>query len=102
MTTYTPTDLLNVPMGANDAHASTIREYLASLATAVWHQGENFSGYRPFGNSDWWKELGEAFVLAGFAKLDSDGDFDEDAIDKLVRAALAGLGEAPVAASSTD
>ena len=38
-------------MGVNDADAENIGEYLKALLSAVWHEGESFSGKRPFGNS---------------------------------------------------
>jgi len=31
----------------------TIRDYFYTLLTAVWNEGESFSGKRPFGNGGW-------------------------------------------------
>lgn len=66
--------ILNTPMQSNDAEADTIRGYLIALLTAVWDDGAEFSGKRPFGNSGWEHDLYEALVRAGRI----EGTFDED------------------------
>lgn len=72
------TSILDLPMGENDADAKTVREYLKALLSAVWKDGESFSGKRPFGNSGWEYELYTALVLAGAApgRMD-DGELQE-------------------------
>ena len=93
---YSPDDLLNTPMLSNDAKAKTVRVYLVTLLLNVWRDDENFDGKRPFGNSGWWAELGEAFLSAGYARGDENGEPDYDETDTLVRMALAELREPSV------
>lgn len=62
---YTPQELLALPMEPNDAGADTIGQYLATLTATVWHYGEDFSGKRPFGNSDWQSDIPHALVKEG-------------------------------------
>lgn len=73
-TRLTPAEILALPMQDNDADAATIRDYLVALLAEVWKWGDEFSGKRPFGNSDWWYELYLPLVKAGVI----DGDIDED------------------------
>lgn len=88
-------EILDYPMQHNDAEARTIGEYLILLLSAVWEEGECFSGKRPFGNSGWYMELYIALVKGGFVKgsfyeHDEDEeyyelkDYDRHACDKLV------------------
>lgn len=90
---HTPLDLLNTTMDYNDAKASTVRVYLATLLLNVWRLDEEFDGKRPFGNSSWWVELGEAFVNAGYANADENGEPDRYETDVLVREAIGELRE---------
>jgi hypothetical protein len=87
--------ILAVPMGGNDADAATIREYLVELATAVWRQGEGFSGKRPFGNSDWQWDLSLALADAGMVPVTvnrwNDRVPDHDAAAALIERALDAL-----------
>jgi len=53
-------DVLSLQMPSNDADADTVREYLKALLTALWDEGESFSGKRPLGNSGWEFDLLEA------------------------------------------
>lgn len=76
MKEYAGADVLAVRMQPNDASAETIRDYLVSLVAEVWREREGFSGKRPFGNSGWHSELGEALVRAEM--IDGEWDFDED------------------------
>lgn len=57
----------------------TIRDYLRELLTAVWEEGEGFSGKRPFGNSGWEYDVYVPLIKAGFigGKLDEDGFVEE-------------------------
>lgn len=93
---YSPDDLLNTPMLSNDAKAKTVRVYLVTLLLNVWRDDENFDGKRPFGNSGWWTELGEAFLSAGYVRGDANGEPDYDETDALVRTAIAELREPSV------
>ena len=52
---------------SSDAGADlSVREYLRMLLVSVWDEGEEFSGKRPFGNSDWECDIYDALVAAGF------------------------------------
>lgn len=90
--------VLDTPMQRpNDAGAATIRDYLVGLAEAVWDQGSDFSGKRPYGNSGWRSDLYIALGRAGLvdAEFDDDGYLeacDDDEGDRLIRAAIAELG----------
>lgn len=88
--------VLDLPIGDNDARASTIREYLGALLASVWEQREGFSGKRPFGNSGWAYELYVPLIHAGFVqgRLDEDGfveEVDNRAADALISDAIAAL-----------
>lgn len=98
--TPTPEQVLATPMGANDANAATIRDYLVALLRTVWAEGEGFSGKRPFGNSDWDCDLIAALAHAGHIEspFDEDEDwisgYDERPARKLIDAAIEALGAA--------
>lgn len=66
-------NILDINMQENDAGASTIREYLKTLLTTLWEEGEGFDGKRPFGNSGWEYDLYKALIKAGVC----GGEFDE-------------------------
>lgn len=88
--------VLDIPMQENDAGVATIRDYLKALVRMVWHENEGFSGKRPFGNSGWEHELYKALAKAKAirASRDLDGeydDYDSEAGDKLIRAAIEAL-----------
>lgn len=89
-------EILALPMDENDADAETIGDYLIELLLSLWHQGEGFSGKRPFGNSGWEHELCIPLVKAGLVKgsIDEDGyilDYDRKAADKLIEKAIISL-----------
>ncbi|MET8866503.1 hypothetical protein ABZW11_26495 [Nonomuraea sp. NPDC004580] len=93
--------VLDVPMHDDDSGATTIRGYLAALAAAVWGQGEEFSGKRPFGNSGWHRHVFAALADAGMIDGTPDkygrlSDAAEDRGRDLIAAALKALAE-PVA-----
>lgn len=71
----TGAEILDLPMGENDAGANNIREYLKALLMTLWEKEEGFSGKRPFGNSGWQNEIMTALVKGGAVpgKLDADG-----------------------------
>lgn len=85
--------ILSTPLGANDAGASTVRDYLIALLRQVWTEKECFSGKRPFGNSSWQYEVYVPLMKAGLieGKLDEDGyveEMDTDKADELILAAI--------------
>lgn len=90
-------EILNLPMGENDADAETIRAYLKALLVEVWSHNEGFSGKRPFGNSNWEYELYRALIEGGasFAgAIDEYGDLevnDSDELDSLIFDAIEAL-----------
>jgi hypothetical protein len=45
---------------------TTVRRYLTALLSAVWGQGEGFSGKKPFGNSGWEFDLYGPLMDSGF------------------------------------
>jgi hypothetical protein len=93
-------EILNTPMQPNDADADTIRGYLVALLAAVWDEGAEFSGKRPFGSSGWQYELFEALTREGHinGRFDEDGYLDGCDTDRgraLVRAAIEALAVEP-------
>lgn len=65
-------DVLNATLQpGNDAGAGTVREYLVQLLALLWEEEGEFSGKRPFGNSDWQSEL-----ISAVASNDVEEDFD--------------------------
>jgi hypothetical protein len=92
----TPQQILDTPMGENDADAPTVRDYLVKLLHDLWHHGMDFNTKRPFGNSGWHYEVYRALVRAGHitGQFDEDGcldDCDIDLGDRLVREAINSL-----------
>lgn len=79
-------EILDLPMGNNDAEANTVRDYLKELLAKLWSEEEGFSGKRPFGNSGWSYELHRPLIEAGLVAEDDDEKANElifDAIDAL-------------------
>lgn len=66
MTEKTIADALDVKLSENDAGASDVRGYLATLLLAVLVEEEGFSGKRPFGNSGWLYEIAEPLEQDGY------------------------------------
>lgn len=88
--------ILDLPMGRNDAKATTVRDYLKALLSELWREEEGFSGKRPFGNSGWKYEVFKALIDGGAiaGKLDEHGyveQIDSDAADRLVQKAIVSL-----------
>lgn len=99
MTAPTGDQILRVEMGANDADAVTVRDYLVALLRGVWLHREEFDGKRPFGNSGWQFELFTALGHVGLidAEFDAEGfldTVDDSAGDRLINLAINTLGQA--------
>lgn len=91
-------DILKLAMNPdnNDAEAKTLREYFVALLTTLIHEGEGFSGKRPFGNSGWEYELFVPLVQAGLVEgeIDDEGgiyDVDKDSAYDLINEAIQAL-----------
>lgn len=106
-------EMLALPMGANDADAETVGDYLRALLATVWSEEEDFSGKRPFGNSGWKSEPAYALVRAHVTgSLDKAGDVtDEGEADEIVAKlidlafrdpALSSNGTPPASSPATD
>lgn len=93
---FDPHELLHCPMmQPNDANAETVAEFLGAILTALWVEGECFSGKRPLGNSDWQWQVHMSLAKAGFVdtiinKWDEEdiSDSDLDALDDLIIQAI--------------
>ena len=77
--------ILNLPMGANDASAATVRDYLKKLLHALWIKEECFSGKRPFGNSGWKSDVNKVLISHGL--IDGEIDSEEGWINRIDRKA---------------
>jgi hypothetical protein len=53
---------------------TTVVGYLQALLTTLWHEGEGFSGKRPFGNGGWELDVYKGFVEAKLI----DGELDPE------------------------
>jgi hypothetical protein len=96
MPKVTAQQVLNAPIGANDANAATVREYLLALLALLWDQRAGFDAKRPLGLSDWEEEVYRALVLSGLVegRTDNDGALetvDEATADRLVADAIRSL-----------
>lgn len=86
----TPANILDLSFYCSDLRKDvTVREYFKELLTALWNEGEGFSGKRPFGNSGWENDLAIPLIREGIVKgsLDEDGyinTLDQKTYDKLV------------------
>jgi hypothetical protein len=67
--------ILDTPYTFRDCSAENLRLYFYYLLDAVWVEGEDFSGKRPFGNSDWETEVYAALIAinAIYGRIDEDG-----------------------------
>lgn len=71
----TPEEMLDLPLvDHTETESKTIRDYLISLLSTLWHEGECFSGKRPFGNSGWQYDLYKPLIISGVI----DGELDEE------------------------
>ena len=84
---------LDLQIGDDDSGQPTVRGYLLRLLAQVWTEEEDFDGKRPFGNSNWRRELYAPMEGAGLI----DGGPDErvniahQQADALILAAIAAL-----------
>lgn len=67
----------------------TLRNYFRELLLVLWHEGDGFSGKRPFGDSGWEYDIYAALIKHKFidGTLDEDGyvdDFDAKAASAFV------------------
>lgn len=67
----------------------SLRDYFKTLLKALWCQGDDFSGKRPFGNSAWQYDLYTCLIKNELinGKLDEFGfieEFDEKAGNSLI------------------
>lgn len=58
----------------------TVRQYLSGLLSTLWVEGEEFSGKRAWGDSDWQWDLIPALAGAGHIKAEVDEDGYVDSI----------------------
>lgn len=89
-------EILNLKLGYNDAHASTVREFMRKLLVKMWDEGEGFSGKKPFGNSGWEQPITLAMIRAKLinGEIDEDGfikTMDRSASERLIRKAINAL-----------
>lgn len=96
---YTPQQILALPMAENDADAQTIGQYFTALLHTLFLQTEGFSGKRPFGNSGWDSDIDKALIRADaiWGSFDEDGyieDFDAPSASAIVFDTIAFLHKA--------
>jgi hypothetical protein len=106
-TTPSPREVLALSMEDNDSGADTIGGYLVALLAALWEEGEDFGGKRPFGNSGWQFDLYGVLVKAEIitGAIDEHGcpyDADHRAGDAVIAAAIAALGQPEPTTADTD
>lgn len=78
-------DILDLPLGDNDADAATVRDYFKAQLLTLWSEGERFSGKRPFGNSGWQCDLDDALIRAGKVKGTAGTDDEVGEVDDTER-----------------
>jgi hypothetical protein len=84
------TNVLDLEFKSNDLGKKvTIRQFFFELMKTFWIEQEEFSGKRPFGNSDWDTDLITCLVKNELidGELDEDGyleDYDNDEVEKFV------------------
>jgi hypothetical protein len=84
-------EILDYPYEFEDAEASCLREYFCNLLLTLWHEGEGFSGKRPFGDSGWKKDVLYCIASQGLFGEElpdpeyDDGDPYQDALYQYVR-----------------
>jgi len=94
--TIPPEQVLDLELPRNQVDAKTVREYLKALLAAVWEQGAQFNGKRPWGLSSWKAPIEEALIKARFVpgELDEDGyvaQVNDREVNSLVRSAIEAL-----------
>lgn len=93
----TSQEILDLPMPDGDQLTPTIRAYLIALLSALWLEGEGFSGKRPLGDSGWRIDLYVPLIRAGLiaGRLDGDGyvaDCDDEAGARIIASVIRSLG----------
>ena len=83
---YLNDTLVQNPYGGKDL---TLKEYLKETFLTFIHEGESFSGKRPFGNSDWDWQIYKGLITLdnSLGTLDEDGYIDtvnRKACDKII------------------
>lgn len=91
--------VLDLDIGDNPTGKTTVRGYLLAMLAKLWTEADDFSGKRPFGNSDWQCDVYVPLIKAGLipGSLDEDGyleHVDYKVADALILAAIAELGAA--------
>lgn len=99
MAEMTPAQVLDLPMGPNDANAATVRDYLIEVLRLAWRDEADYDGKRPFGNSGWqwdvYGALADALVVPSARDEFGELDLDTREADAILDAAILALGEAP-------
>ena len=85
---------LEIEMYDDDGETVTVRQWLWSLLSTLWREGENFNGKRPFGNSGWQFQVYQALIKNeiiageldedGFVKSIADDEAAEEFVDNLI------------------
>lgn len=89
--------ILNQVMDEHDLNTDepvTIKDYLMSLLSQLWHAKSSFSGKRPFGNSGWEFDVYRALIMGRHIRgtITRDGDFqnwNQHEADELIENAIA-------------
>lgn len=89
--------ILNQVMRQHDLYTDeevTIKDYLMSLLSQLWHEKDTFSGKRPFGNSGWCFDVYQALIegghISGIVVEDGDlRDWNRREADQLIENAIA-------------
>lgn len=81
----TPHEALDMEFWANDRDEQmTFRAYFNQLLSALFEEGESFSGKRPFGNSGWDYGLALGVVEIGAVPGTEDGPEDEGEANQFI------------------
>lgn len=83
ITEQTAQAVLNIVLPRqSDFGEVTIKEAVLRLGLQVWREGEEFSGKRPRGNSDWQGQITDAVIEAGYSS--DDWREAEDVVDNAI------------------
>jgi hypothetical protein len=73
-------EILDLPVRRHDLGATlSMRQFFERLFIKLWDEAENFSGKRPYGNSDWKWDVYVTLIQNGVieGKLDENGYVEE-------------------------